>query len=80
MYSQRGYAQQVYSQQGYSQPGPPQQGYPQQGYPQPGYSQPGFAPGFAPYPGHGQGQRPPVEDPLVPVDLGGWFKRVFGVL
>lgn len=79
-YSPQGYSQQVYSQQGYSQPGPPQQGYPQQGYPQPGYSQPGFAPGFAPYPGHGQGQRPPVEDPLVPVDLGGWFKRVFGVL
>ncbi|MDT7611983.1 MAG: hypothetical protein QOG96_6486 [Pseudonocardiales bacterium] len=79
-YPQRGYAQQVYSQQGYSQPGPPQPGYPQQGYPQPGYPQPGFAPGFAPYPGHGQGQRPPVEDPLVPVDLGGWFKRVFGVL
>jgi hypothetical protein len=63
-------AQQGYPQPGYSQPGPPQQGYPQ----------PGFAPGFAPYPGHGQGQRPPVEDPLVPVDLGGWFKRVFGVL
>jgi hypothetical protein len=79
-YPQRGYAQQVYSQQGYSQPGPPQPGYPQQGYPQQGYPQPGFAPGFAPYPGHGQGQRPPVEDPLVPVDLGGWFKRVFGVL
>jgi hypothetical protein len=71
----QGYPVRNHAPQGNSRQAQPQPVYSQQGYPQQGYS-----PRYAPYPGNGPGQRPPVEDPLVPADLGGWFARVFGVL
>jgi hypothetical protein len=64
----------------YPPQGAPRQAYPHQVYSQQVYSQHRYPVQYAPYPGRGGAPRPSVEDPLVPVDLGGWFKRVFGVL
>jgi uncharacterized membrane protein (DUF485 family) len=71
-----------YPQQGYGRQGYPQQAYPQQAYPQPGYGQPGYGQQpYPPYPGGGFGPGvPPAGDPLVPADLGGWFRRIVGVV